>query len=162
MLTGNLFFALCSIKKKVKGGNTTGGSRTLPSSNSSPVHTVPPPPHTGTFTCILETPFLSGAYGTVHLDPHVSAVVHFSIECRRALTVFKWRNIMLLWSWHFFFWTGDAFLTKRLGIICIFSFICYGMLNFWRSKAGSVWFWTSWIRIRHCLYGLDPFNIKQK
>ena len=38
---------LFSIKKKVKGGNTAGGSKTLPSSNSSPVHSVPPPPHTG-------------------------------------------------------------------------------------------------------------------
>ena len=37
-----------SIKKKVKGGNTTGGSKTLPSSNSSPVHSVQPPPHSGT------------------------------------------------------------------------------------------------------------------
>lgn len=36
-----------SIKKKVKGGNTTGGSKTLPSSNSSPVHSVQPPPHSG-------------------------------------------------------------------------------------------------------------------
>ena len=39
-----LFF---SIKKKVKGGTAAGGSRTLPSSNSSPVHSVQPPPHSG-------------------------------------------------------------------------------------------------------------------
>ena len=32
---------------QVKGGGNQGaGSRTLPSSNSSPVHSVPPPPHT--------------------------------------------------------------------------------------------------------------------
>ena len=37
-----------SIKKKVKGGAGTQGSKTLPSSNSSPVHSVPTPPHTGT------------------------------------------------------------------------------------------------------------------
>ena len=38
-----------SIKKKVKGGTGTagGGSKTLPSSNSSPVHSVQPPPHSG-------------------------------------------------------------------------------------------------------------------
>ena len=48
-----------SIKKKVKGGNTTGGSKTLPSSNSSPVHSVQPPPHSGevfdNFTTYLST-----------------------------------------------------------------------------------------------------------
>ena len=38
---------ISSIKKKVKGGTTTGGSKTLPSSNSSPVHSVQPPPHSG-------------------------------------------------------------------------------------------------------------------
>ena len=31
----------------MKGGTTTGGSKTLPSSNSSPVHSVQPPPHSG-------------------------------------------------------------------------------------------------------------------
>jgi len=36
-----------SIKKKVKGGNTAAGSKTLPSSNSSPVHSAPLPPHSG-------------------------------------------------------------------------------------------------------------------
>ena len=54
-----------SIKKKVRvwvegemrlvcvqvkgGGNQGAGSRTLPSSNSSPVHSVPPPPHTSEY-----------------------------------------------------------------------------------------------------------------
>ena len=35
---------------QVKGGGNQGaGSRTLPSSNSSPVHSVPPPPHTSEY-----------------------------------------------------------------------------------------------------------------
>ena len=35
------------FRSQVKGGGNQGaGSRTLPSSNSSPVHSVPPPPHT--------------------------------------------------------------------------------------------------------------------
>ena len=48
-----------SIKKKVKGGNTTGGSKTLPSSNSSPVHSVQPPPHSGEVILDYFTTYLS-------------------------------------------------------------------------------------------------------
>ena len=43
---GNKLFHIF-FRSQVKGGGNQGaGSRTLPSSNSSPVHSVPPPPHT--------------------------------------------------------------------------------------------------------------------
>jgi len=79
-----------SIKKKVKGGAATGGSKTLPSSNSSPVH-GPPPPHTGKG---------GGARPTNgdNSEPISSAIVKYNYQAQQLdeLSLVKGSRVMIL------------------------------------------------------------------
>eukprot|EP00090_Calanus_glacialis_P030804 TRINITY_DN5007_c0_g1_i1.p1 TRINITY_DN5007_c0_g1~~TRINITY_DN5007_c0_g1_i1.p1 ORF type:complete len:386 (-),score=79.56 TRINITY_DN5007_c0_g1_i1:1720-2877(-) len=81
-----------SIKKKVKGGNTAGGSKTLPSSNSSPVHSVPPPPHTG------KTMGSRPTNGSDNSEPISSAIVKYNYQAQQLdeLSLVKGSRVMIL------------------------------------------------------------------
>lgn len=78
-----------SIKKKVKGSNTTSGSKTLPSNNSSPVHSVPPPPHSA-----------KGRTGNPSepSDPIASAIVKYNYQAQQLdeLSLVKGSRVMIL------------------------------------------------------------------
>jgi len=78
-----------SIKKKVKGSNTTSGSKTLPSNNSSPVHAVPPPPHSAKGR---------GGNPNEHTDPIASAIVKYNYQAQQLdeLSLVKGSRVMIL------------------------------------------------------------------
>ncbi|XP_023333728.1 cytoplasmic protein NCK2-like [Eurytemora carolleeae] len=82
-----------SIKKKVKGGNTNSGSKTLPSSNSSPVHVVPPPPHTG-----KGRSHGGGGGASEPTEPIASAIVKYNYQAQQLdeLSLVKGSRVMIL------------------------------------------------------------------
>jgi len=83
-----------SIKKKVKGNASGqgGGSKTLPSTNSSPVHSVPPPPHTG------KTMGGRPTNGTENSEPISSAIVKYNYQAQQLdeLSLVKGSRVMIL------------------------------------------------------------------
>jgi len=82
-----------SIKKKVKGGTNTGGSKTLPSSNSSPVHAVQPPPHSGG-----KGQGPRPTNGVDSSDPISSAIVKYNYQAQQLdeLSLVKGSRVMIL------------------------------------------------------------------
>jgi len=85
-----------SIKKKVKGGGAGGqgqGARTLPSSNSSPVHSVPPPPHTN-----MKNPGVRQNTTTENSEPISSAIVKYNYQAQQLdeLSLVKGSRVMIL------------------------------------------------------------------
>ena len=82
-----------SIKKKVKGGNQGGGAKTLPSSNSSPVHSVQPPPHSG-----LKTVGPRPSNGVENSEPISSAIVKYNYQAQQLdeLSLVKGSRVMIL------------------------------------------------------------------
>lgn len=82
-----------SIKKKVKGGNQGGGSKTLPSSNSSPVHSVQPPPHSGGKTMGPRP-----TNGVDNSEPISSAIVKYNYQAQQLdeLSLVKGSRVMIL------------------------------------------------------------------
>jgi len=82
-----------SIKKKVKGGNQSGGSKTLPSSNSSPVHSVQPPPHSGGKTMGPRP-----TNGVDNSEPISSAIVKYNYQAQQLdeLSLVKGSRVMIL------------------------------------------------------------------
>ena len=103
----------CSIKKKVKGGNPGGGSKTLPSSNSSPVHSVQPPPHSG-----LKTAGPRPSNGVENSDPISSAIVKYNYQAQQLdeLSLVKGSRVMILEK------SGDGWWRGQYGNKVSFSF----------------------------------------
>merc|ERR1719204_695991 len=84
---------LTALRKKVKGGTAAGGSRTLPSSNSSPVHSVQPPPHSGG-----KSGGPRPTDGVDNSEPISSAIVKYNYQAQQLdeLSLVKGSRVMIL------------------------------------------------------------------
>ena len=78
----------------MKGGTATGGSKTLPSSNSSPVHSVQPPPHSGAKSSAGPRPSNTAD----NSEPISSAIVKYNYQAQQLdeLSLVKGSRVMIL------------------------------------------------------------------